>query len=183
VITEARLTQRAPTLRWVVSVQLEGPADLEDYSELAELLPWLMHNVPSHSVLGLEVARLLVRPAWHARAACRGMGTDAFFPRLGETGMEARAICARCPVRRECLATAMNDDERGIWGGQADRDRAQLRRAARDAQRRCPNLTVRRDPRVTGGQVTSLSEVVPMARQRPAPPRPGADPQKPPDRN
>jgi WhiB family transcriptional regulator, redox-sensing transcriptional regulator len=89
-----------------------------------------MHNEPSHAVLGLEVARLLVRPAWHARAACRGMGTDTFFPRLGETGAEAKAICANCPVRRECLTTAMNDDERGIWGGESDRDRAQLRRAA-----------------------------------------------------
>jgi WhiB family transcriptional regulator, redox-sensing transcriptional regulator len=114
-----------------VSVQLEGPADLVDYSELAELVPWLMRNAACHSELGLEVARLLVRPAWHVRAACRSMGTDAFFPRLGDTGAEAKAICADCPVRRECLTTAMNHDERGVWGGQADRDRAQLRRAAR----------------------------------------------------
>ena len=43
------------------------------------------------------------RPAWEARAACRGMGTDLFFPKLGDDVDPARAICARCEVGRECL--------------------------------------------------------------------------------
>lgn len=29
---------------------------------------------------------LLHRPAWHARAACAGQGTDAFYPERGGTG-------------------------------------------------------------------------------------------------
>jgi hypothetical protein len=43
------------------------------------------------------------RPAWQAHAACRGMGVDLFFPKVGEDVDPARAICARCAVRQECL--------------------------------------------------------------------------------
>ena len=106
----------------------EGPADLEDYSELVELLARLMHNEASHSDPLLEVRRLLVRPAWHARAACRGMGTRAFFPVRGETGAEAKAICAACSVRRECFTAASSGEERGIWAGTVDKERAEMRR-------------------------------------------------------
>jgi WhiB family redox-sensing transcriptional regulator len=104
------------------------PAILEDPSELDGLLPWLIYNEASHSDPVLELARFLVRPAWHARAACRGMGTRAFFPQHGETAAEARAICSSSPVREQCLAAAF--DERGIWAGSTEGERAKMRRAA-----------------------------------------------------
>ena len=41
----------------------------------------------------------------------------------------ARAICAACPVRGQCLAYAITADERfGIWGGLDPRQRRTLRR-------------------------------------------------------
>lgn len=57
---------------------------------------------------------------WTEAAACRGEPTDLFFPPRGE--MEnvhaAKAICATCTVRAECLAYAQAFGERaGIWGG------------------------------------------------------------------
>jgi len=50
------------------------------------------------------VDALAKRPAWHARAACRGLGPELFYPALGESVNPAMAICVLCPVRPECLA-------------------------------------------------------------------------------
>jgi WhiB family redox-sensing transcriptional regulator len=71
------------------------------------------------------------RPSWHADAACRGRGTAAFFPGRGqnETCASAKAICAGCPVRAECLDDALAHGEKvGNWGGTSERERRRLRR-------------------------------------------------------
>ncbi|MGH9060608.1 MAG: WhiB family transcriptional regulator, partial [Acidimicrobiales bacterium] len=44
----------------------------------------------------------------------------------------AKAICARCPVRAECLAFALATDQRyGIWGGTSETDRVVIARGRR----------------------------------------------------
>jgi WhiB family redox-sensing transcriptional regulator len=63
---------------------------------------------------------------WQLRAACRGPQQSAFFPpavterkdeRL-EREVRAKAICASCPVRQQCLEYALRIREpHGIWGG------------------------------------------------------------------
>ena len=50
-------------------------------------------------------ADLCHRPDWQSRAQCRGMGTNVFFPSLGVSTAAARAVCASCEVRVECLWT------------------------------------------------------------------------------
>jgi WhiB family redox-sensing transcriptional regulator len=43
----------------------------------------------------------------------------------------AKAVCAACPVREQCLAHAVAYDERyGIWGGLNQDERRHLRRIA-----------------------------------------------------
>jgi len=69
---------------------------------------------------------------WFADAACSGAPTDLWFPFIGNTGggvaaatarrveaeAAAKAVCAECPVRAECLEHAITHQERfGIWGG------------------------------------------------------------------
>lgn len=63
-----------------------------------------------------------LRPAWHRRAACRGVGADPsepnpFFPQSRRSSAEARQICAGCPVRIDCLTYAERHGVEGIWGG------------------------------------------------------------------
>jgi WhiB family transcriptional regulator, redox-sensing transcriptional regulator len=61
---------------------------------------------------------------WQADGACRSADPELFFP-LALTGTfalsqvrAAKAICARCPVRADCLNFALNHQETdGIWGG------------------------------------------------------------------
>jgi hypothetical protein len=52
-----------------------------------------------------------------------------FFPEVGAKADEAKAICARCLVQRECLEFAMRDPDArrcGIWGGTSARERRKL---------------------------------------------------------
>ena len=59
-----------------------------------------------------------VSSRWRDRAACRGADPDLFFPLPGQSADPARAICAGCHVRAECLALARARREQfGIWGG------------------------------------------------------------------
>jgi WhiB family redox-sensing transcriptional regulator len=76
----------------------------------------------------VDVLLELVRPpAWHARAACRGVDTEVFFPTRGESTDTARAVCARCPVAGDCR-TAGHHEHHGIWGGTSERERRRARR-------------------------------------------------------
>lgn len=74
---------------------------------------------------------LLQRPAWHARAACRGAGPDAWYPTHGQSPWPGKAVCATCEVREDCLAEAVatpGTEDFGIWGGTSQRERRLLRR-------------------------------------------------------
>lgn len=69
------------------------------------------------------------RRSWTRLAACRGMDPAVFFPGRGAPTSEAKAVCARCPVKAECLKAALEERERfGIWGGFSERERRRLRR-------------------------------------------------------
>ncbi|MGP8149677.1 MAG: WhiB family transcriptional regulator, partial [Acidimicrobiales bacterium] len=74
------------------------------------------------------------RAAWMAQAACRGMGSETFFPERGEPLEPAKAICATCPVREPCLEVALGSMDGGaipgIWGGTSARERRRMRKAS-----------------------------------------------------
>ena len=77
--------------------------------------------------------------SWHARAACAGAPADVFFPPKGGTGVDARRICATCPVRLPCLAYALDVEgdggfrqRHGIYGGLTPTERIKLNRRKRD---------------------------------------------------
>ncbi|MFP1624275.1 WhiB family transcriptional regulator [Streptomyces sp. 5K101] len=71
---------------------------------------------------------------WREYAACRNADPDLFFP-IG-TGAPAlvqaeaaKLVCERCPVREQCLAWAMeNNQESGVWGGLSEDERRSLKR-------------------------------------------------------
>jgi WhiB family redox-sensing transcriptional regulator len=82
------------------------------------------------------LAELIGRPSWQDRAACRGQGTDDHFPVRGESTIAAKAVCAGCVVRSECLSYALADSNLvGIWGGTSERERRQMRQDAKLRQR------------------------------------------------
>lgn len=77
---------------------------------------------------------------WQFEAACRGEDSALFFaPGYFERREEkaarevrAKAICARCPVRGECLEFALRVREaHGVWGGLNEQERRQVLRQRR----------------------------------------------------
>ena len=72
--------------------------------------------------------RILDRPDWQSRAACLGAPLSIFFPARGESDRAAKAICATCTVRSECLAEvlALGTHEPGVRAGLSGRERRPL---------------------------------------------------------
>jgi WhiB family redox-sensing transcriptional regulator len=72
--------------------------------------------------------------SWRLRAACRQVDSAVFFPPDGERPPQrdaretrAKAICASCPVLRQCAVYAIRYGERyGVWGGLSEREREAL---------------------------------------------------------
>lgn len=82
----------------------------------------------------LDAAAVAADEEWRHAAACAGEEPDLFFP-VGSTGpalaqiKAAKQVCARCPVRAECLAFALDTRQVfGVWGGLSEDERDQLRR-------------------------------------------------------
>ena len=63
-----------------------------------------------------------------AQGACRDSDSVRFFPARGANAELAKAACARCSVRPECLAHALADpDLVGVWGGTSPKERQRMR--------------------------------------------------------
>jgi WhiB family redox-sensing transcriptional regulator len=72
---------------------------------------------------------------WRFQARCADYDPDLFFP-VGSGGpairqaLRAKAICAQCPVRLECLDWAIDTGQpHGVWGGLDEHERERLRSA------------------------------------------------------
>lgn len=77
---------------------------------------------------------------WEDEAACREAPTHIFFPEPGdpETSRWVAMFCGLCPVRAECLESALDRREKwGIWGGTTETERRALLRARHGAR---PNM-------------------------------------------
>ncbi|WP_425595355.1 WhiB family transcriptional regulator [Pseudonocardia thermophila] len=69
---------------------------------------------------------------WRDQAACRGVDPELFFP-IEETAAAcadqvaaAKAVCAMCPVRQQCLDDALTRLPYGIAGGMTAGERRRL---------------------------------------------------------
>jgi WhiB family redox-sensing transcriptional regulator len=94
------------------------------------VLEWLMSGDGAPHIEAL-LDELIRRPAWHQRAACRGVGVDLFIIGPGAQYEDsARQLCAGCTERQECLESALahGDTTTGLWGGTTPAERRQMRR-------------------------------------------------------
>lgn len=74
------------------------------------------------------------RYTWREHAACRDLDTNLFFPSGDGPGSaerieQAKAVCAGCSVRSECLSFALTTrQDSGVWGGMTEEERRRHRR-------------------------------------------------------
>ncbi|WP_374118694.1 WhiB family transcriptional regulator [Streptomyces sp. 8L] len=76
---------------------------------------------------------------WRGQGACRTADPDLFFPD-GHTIplriLEAKRICARCPIQVECRTSALKRREPyGVWGGLTEDERKVTLRKRNPARR------------------------------------------------
>jgi WhiB family redox-sensing transcriptional regulator len=73
--------------------------------------------------------------SWRSNARCAlpEYTSDTFFAKRGhnDTTIQAKQICAGCPVVEPCLDFAMRTNAEGVWGGTTETERRQLRKARR----------------------------------------------------
>jgi WhiB family redox-sensing transcriptional regulator len=81
---------------------------------------------------------MILRPNdWRDDAACSNSDSELFFPIAGEATPagraqynEARAVCARCPVRADCLDYSIESGlDHGMFGGMTPSERRELVKA------------------------------------------------------
>lgn len=66
---------------------------------------------------------------WAVDAACTQVDPELFYPPDGHHGQEAKAVCAECPVRVQCLEWALRIRDRyAVLGGMSPGERAVLQR-------------------------------------------------------
>ena len=82
------------------------------------------------------------RREWWRRAACQEADPELFFP-VGTHGpavdeiARAKAICAGCRVRRQCLQFALATGQlHGVWGGTTEDERLPHARREREHRER-----------------------------------------------
>jgi WhiB family redox-sensing transcriptional regulator len=74
---------------------------------------------------------------WFDDAACRALDTAMFFPASEADAGAAKAVCAACPVRAECLDYAVETRQPdGVFGGLTALERHRLIRRRQKAARR-----------------------------------------------
>lgn len=74
----------------------------------------------------------LRRESWMEQGLCAQVDGDLFYADKGDWAntIKAKMVCRRCPVRRECLLYALeNNEQHGVWGGMTPQQRKDLRRA------------------------------------------------------
>lgn len=75
---------------------------------------------------------------WQDGAACRGHDPNLFFPDSYQNVNEARKVCARCDVLKDCLAYAMtapDANKYGVWAGTTPYQRQRIKQQRRKAAR------------------------------------------------
>ena len=74
------------------------------------------------AIQAIEEAETIQEPVWQDLALCNdgsGSMTELFFSEQLDDIAAAKAFCAECPVKEDCLDSALARREPwGVWGGE-----------------------------------------------------------------
>ena len=81
----------------------------------------------------------MIAMQWHEHAVCKSTDDPIFFPTQQEekaARVAAARYCRQCPVLVQCMNSALENKEFGIWAGTSTELRVKLRRKRN--RKRCP---------------------------------------------
>ena len=114
--------------RWVAKYEIH---QFEDGTYNRDQLDALVDNYENPSYMEVD---------W-GRAACKDLPTN-FFYKIEDRGVSKvmdidvfRFTCAPCPIWRQCLGYATNQEQYGVWGGMTNEERQSLLRNGRSPVR------------------------------------------------
>lgn len=94
--------------------------------------------MPSINILSIDDPRMTppIKYDWQEDALCTQISPEIFFPKIGQSAIDARAICNACPVKMQCLSYIMdiefsseNEGRRhGVFGGLTEKERAKIQK-------------------------------------------------------
>ena len=100
-------------------------------------------------------------PWWWFAGLCAQTDPELFFPEKGGSTRAAKAVCAGCPVRAQCLEHALAHDERfGVWGGTSERERRRLTHAGTATSPTNAPQPAAQQPDLPGPAVGEVDEVI-----------------------
>lgn len=95
-----------------------------------DTLAYFVHKRILHTPLTAPVIPVQPEP-WMDGALCTQADPEMFYPDKGGDPKPAKALCQLCGSRADCLAYALEHNERyGVWGGMTRKERQRIRRAA-----------------------------------------------------
>jgi len=83
------------------------------------------------------------------KASCRGLDTELFYTPMAELieqGMSYRTlrrICFYCPIWKECLQVATQEEAYGFWGGLSEEERRHLYNGSRPRSMKQLNMDLK----------------------------------------
>ena len=91
-----------------------------------------LYQPPRHSTPVADIPRFMLN---RVQPACTPDRAEDFFrERAGSYPLRIFDLCAVCPVRRECLEWALDNDEKwGVWGAKTPSERDAILRNRRAA--------------------------------------------------
>ena len=115
----------------ISACQAAYPEDIVQSKQVSWTLAHSTRGCVGQGVVDDDVADVCHQPAmsWRERTACRAVDTAVFFDHTDKGVESAKAICAGCEVRDECLDERLsmldpNDLDYGVWGGMTPAERA-----------------------------------------------------------
>lgn len=76
----------------------------------------------------LELTSVSSMPGFFNQAACAASDPKIFDDESRRIDL-AEKVCARCPIRRQCLNWALENEEHGFWAGTTPQMRQSMRRS------------------------------------------------------
>ena len=116
-------------------------------------------EVPTTEFPAPEFAGTTNNPGWRSDSECRKHPTRWWFAGGHRETLQAKDICAECPVQGPCLEFALGRaDLLGIWAGTTPNERTSMRRARRPRVVDSAAAIDADDPRIEAGPEKAPAE-------------------------